>query len=102
MTTTQFTHAPEKLVPGKYNIVATRRDEAAILWKDGEFFVIALDHPDEACPISESMAYGIDAKGQFVTPDPIPLDDLSEWRERAGEVRIPLLPIEEQLHGVPS
>ena len=94
-----FTHCPEKLVPGKYNIVATQRDQHAILWKDGQYFIISVLHPDYAKPISETGAFSIDAHGRYVHPDPIPLDDILEWRAKAAEVKIPLLPIGEQTFG---
>ncbi|TSC83585.1 MAG: hypothetical protein G01um101417_495 [Parcubacteria group bacterium Gr01-1014_17] len=85
---------PEKLAPGKFNIIATRRNEAAILWKDGQYYVIAVLYPSKAEPvaepISENRAFIIDGSGYFVHPEPIPLDDLSEWKKRAGEVNIPL------------
>lgn len=94
-----FTHCPEKLVPGKYNIIAVGGGEAAILWKDGQYFVIGDGQPGSPIPIEELLAYGIDAKGQYVHPDPIPLEDLSEWREVAALVDIPLTSIEKPYEG---
>ena len=91
MLTCVLTCYPEKLVPGKFNIIATQPDYAAILWKDGEYFVVCVRHQDpfRAEPISETRAFIIDGHG-YVHPEPIPLDDLSEWRKRSGEVNIPL------------
>lgn len=83
-------HHTEKVVLGKYNILATQEDEAAILWKDGQYFIISVDHPDKAIPISEPRAFSIDAYGNYVHPEPIPLNVLSDWRKRAAEVDIPL------------
>ncbi|OHA28558.1 MAG: hypothetical protein A3C08_02275 [Candidatus Taylorbacteria bacterium RIFCSPHIGHO2_02_FULL_47_18] len=80
----------EKVVPGKFNIIANQRDQNAILWKDGEYFVISIHHPSRAEPISETRAFIIDGHGRYVHPEPIPLNDLSEWQKRAGEVNIPL------------
>ena len=76
---------PEKLVPGKFNIIATSRDNAALLWKDGEYFVVSVRNPSSAEPISETRAFIIDGHG-YVHPEPIPLDDLAEWRKRVDEV----------------
>ncbi|TSC73230.1 MAG: hypothetical protein G01um101470_211 [Parcubacteria group bacterium Gr01-1014_70] len=87
-------HHPQKVVPGKFNIIATQSDESAILWKDGQYYIIAVLYPSKAEPvaepISETRAFIIDGSGCYVHPEPIPLDDLSEWRKRAGEVDIPL------------
>lgn len=87
-----LTHCPDKLVPGKFNIIATQPDYAAILWKDGEYFVVCVRHQDpfQAEPISEMRAFIIDGHGGYVHPEPIPLSDLSEWRKRSGEVNISL------------
>ncbi|TSC83531.1 MAG: hypothetical protein G01um101417_514 [Parcubacteria group bacterium Gr01-1014_17] len=59
MLTCVLTCYPEKLVPGKFNIIATQPDYAAILWKDGEYFVVCVRHQDpfRAEPISETRAF---------------------------------------------
>lgn len=81
---------PEQLVPGKFNIVGTHHGLAAILWKDGQYFIINVRHPGDATPISESQAFSIACKGGYICYKPVPLDDLSEWLKRTDEVDIPL------------
>ena len=83
-------NGPEKLVPGKYNIVAVGRHIAVILWKDEKFFVVTNEKPEEVVAIGENRAWSIVAKGQYVKPEPIPLDDVSEWVDQAEKVDIPL------------
>lgn len=90
MLSCAFTYYPEKLEPGRFNIIATSRENAAILWKDGEYFVVSVRNPSCAELISETRAFSIDAHGYYVHPEPIPLKDLSEWQKRAGEVTISL------------
>ena len=92
MLTCVLTYYPEKLVPGKFNIIATQPNYSALLWKDGEYFVVCVGHkyPFRAEPISETRAFIIDGHGGYVHPEPIPLDDLSEWRQRSSKVTIPL------------
>ncbi len=85
-----LTSYPEKLVSGKFNIVATHHDLAAILWKDGEYFVVNVRNQSRAEPISETQAFSIACKGGYICPEPVPLDDLAEWLERTNEVDIPL------------
>ena len=85
-----LTSYPEKLVPGKFNIVATHHGLAAILWKDGEYFVVSVRNQSHAEPISETRAFSIACHGGYICSKPVPLDDLSEWLKRTDEVDIPL------------
>lgn len=83
---------PALLIPGKYNIIAVGgRGEEAILLKDGEHFLITIWKPwDKPIWIPELQAHSFVGWYYMVHPDPIPLDDVSEWHERAAKVDIPL------------
>ena len=83
-------NGPEKLVPGKFFIVAVGRHIAAILWKDEKFFLVTSEKPNNVNEISETYAFVIVAKGQYVRPVPIPLEDVSEWVDQAEKVDIAL------------
>lgn len=84
-------NGPDKLVPGKFNIVAVKRRIAAIIWKDEEFFLVMNEKPSEVIQITEERAFIIVAKGRYVRPEPIVLNDVSEWVDQAEKVDIPLL-----------
>ena len=83
-------NGPEKLVPGKFFIVAVGRHIAAILWKDEKFFLVTNEKPNNVIEITETYAYVIVAKGQYVRPVPIPLENVSEWVDQAEKVDIAL------------
>jgi hypothetical protein len=80
---------PEKLIPGKFNVIAVGGDDTAILWKDGEVFAVGAMEPwTEPVPISEPVARGFVVKGSMVMPEPIVLNHVSEWRSRAAEIAL--------------
>ncbi|MBI2100076.1 MAG: hypothetical protein HYT48_01915 [Candidatus Vogelbacteria bacterium] len=83
---------PEKLEAGKFNLIASNGDVSAILWKDGEYFIVGDPNPDNPIRIPEGQAFGMAHKGFFTTPIPIPLEDVAEWREVASMAEIPLGP----------
>ena len=85
-----FIRSEGKLVQGKYNIIAVNRDIAAILWKDGRYFVIGGKHPRKPKQIDDMEAVSIVINGCFVRPEPIPIEGISEWQDKAREVHIPL------------
>ena len=89
-------NGPKKLARGKYNIIAVKRRIAVILWKDEKFFLVTNENHEDVIEITESYAYVIVSKGQYVKPVPIPLDDVSEWLEKAEKVDIPLMMTEKE------
>ena len=83
MNIVQIYH-PEKLVPGRYNIIAVS-SFAAILWKDNEFFFIRKTEPEKLVPLTIERTASVLYHGLYVEYDPIPLKNISEWQERAKE-----------------
>lgn len=83
-----ITNHPEDLVPWKYNLIAFGGDDAAILWKDGKHFAIGTMEPwTQPVYIQVGVAFGFLEKGSMkVLNRPIPLEDLSEWRNRVIEL----------------
>ena len=93
---------PEKLVLGKYNIIAVNGDQAAILWKDDQYFVInARGLCIKPTPMDGMQALLLADRAGFVHPDPIPLDEVSKWREYARKVHIPMRSIRKRSFASP-
>ncbi len=78
---------PDKLVAKKFNILAVNGgDFAAILWKDGEYFLVR--QPDILKPIllSEQGAWATSMHNFFGSFEPIPLNNLAEWPQRVKHI----------------